>query len=101
METFILKLAVAVIPLVILVASVTISSRCTRHPLSRHRRCRHMLRSVIPVVALIALVTVSTGVARNVERNRTAAVPQDHSGPEISVSSVSSMMNGLYAASGR
>ena len=50
METFIIKLAVAVIPLILLVASViTISSLVhwyTHHPLARHRRRRHMLRSL-------------------------------------------------------
>lgn len=50
METFLLKLAVAVIPLVALVASVIIitgiSSRYTRHPLAWHRKRRSILRAL-------------------------------------------------------
>lgn len=50
METFIIKLTVAVIPLILLVASViAISSLVqwyTHHPLAWHRRRRHMLRSL-------------------------------------------------------
>lgn len=102
METFLLKLVVAVVPLVILVASVTVSSELSsRHTRSRHRRCRPMLRAVVPVVALIALATISTGVARNTEHDRTTAAPHLQPVPEFPVGSVSSMMNGLYAASGR
>lgn len=56
METFILKLAVAVIPLVLLVASVTtiskISSWYTHHPLTWHRRRRHILRALAAGVML-------------------------------------------------
>jgi len=56
METFILKLAVAVIPLVVLVASVTIfsalSSWYTHHPLAWHRTCRSILRSMASGVML-------------------------------------------------
>ena len=50
METFLLKLAVAVIPLVTLVASVVIisgiSSWYAHHPLAWHRRRRSILRAV-------------------------------------------------------
>lgn len=50
METFILKLAVAVIPLVALVVSVVsisiISSWYAHHPLAWHRRNRTMLRAL-------------------------------------------------------
>lgn len=50
METFILKLVVAVIPLVALVASVvtisSISSWYAHHPLAWHRRNRSILRAV-------------------------------------------------------
>jgi hypothetical protein len=50
METFIFKLAVAVIPLIILVTSaVTISAFShwyARHPLAWHRRRRHFLRTL-------------------------------------------------------
>lgn len=50
METFILKLAVAVIPLVVLVASVTIittlSKQTVHHPLSWHRTRRNALRGL-------------------------------------------------------
>lgn len=50
METFLLKLAVAVIPLALLVASVTliasVSQWYSRHPLSRHRRRRSIRRVV-------------------------------------------------------
>lgn len=50
METFFLKLAVAVIPLVALVASVVtisnISSWYAHHPLTWHRRNRTILRAL-------------------------------------------------------
>lgn len=50
METFLLKLAVAVIPLVALVVSVvslsSISSRYAHHPLTWHRRNRTILRAL-------------------------------------------------------
>jgi hypothetical protein len=50
METFLLKLAVAVIPLFLLVTSVTlisaVSSWYTHHPLAWHRRRRHFLRTL-------------------------------------------------------
>lgn len=50
METFIVKLAVAVIPLFLLVGSVTTTSSFShwyvRHPLSWHRRRRQMLRAL-------------------------------------------------------
>ena len=46
METFILKLAVAVIPLILLVTSVTLVSHLSfwysHHPLAWHRRRRHI-----------------------------------------------------------
>jgi len=49
METFILKLAVTVIPLVVLVAFVTIISKLslwsTHHPLAWHRKRRDILRA--------------------------------------------------------
>lgn len=49
MEIFILKLAVAVIPLVFLVVSVNISTSLSHwyvhNPLARHRRRRHLLRT--------------------------------------------------------
>lgn len=50
METFILKLAVAVIPLVLLVAFVTtissLSHWYTQHPLAWHRKRRSILRAL-------------------------------------------------------
>jgi hypothetical protein len=50
METFILKLAVAVIPLIVLVASVNIITSVSkwhaRRPLARRRSCRHILRAL-------------------------------------------------------
>jgi len=50
METFLLKLAVAVIPLILLVTSVTlisaVSSWYTRRPLAWHRRRRYALRAL-------------------------------------------------------
>ena len=50
METFIFKLAVAVIPLVTLVASVTFLSKLSawyaHHPLSWHRTRRHVLHAL-------------------------------------------------------
>ena len=50
METFFFKLVVAVIPLVALIASVTIisdiSSCYTRRPLAWHRRRRTILRAL-------------------------------------------------------
>lgn len=50
METFLLKLAVAVIPLITLVASVvtisSISSWYAHHPLAWHRRNRSILRAL-------------------------------------------------------
>ncbi|MDU0458461.1 MAG: hypothetical protein RW306_06960 [Geobacteraceae bacterium] len=56
METFCLKLAVAVIPLILLVASViitsTISSRYRHHPLAWHRKRRHILRAMAAGVML-------------------------------------------------
>lgn len=56
METFIIKLAVAVIPLILLVASVIAISSLhywyTHHPLSWHRRRRHMLRALAHGVVL-------------------------------------------------
>ena len=48
METFLLKLAVAVIPLILLVTSVNLISSLsqwyTHRPLAWHRRRRHFLR---------------------------------------------------------
>ncbi len=56
METFILKLAVAVIPLILPVTSVTaistLSHWYTRRPLAWHRRRRHILRALAHGVAL-------------------------------------------------
>ena len=56
METFFLKLSVAVIPLVALVASVTIisdlSSWYTHHPLAWHRRRHSILRALASGVML-------------------------------------------------
>lgn len=56
METFILKLAVAALPLVLLVTSVTIisnlSSWHTHHPLARHRKRRSILRTLAGAVTL-------------------------------------------------
>lgn len=56
METFFLKLVVAVIPLVVLVASVvtisSISSWYAHHPLAWHRRRRTILRAVASGVML-------------------------------------------------
>jgi hypothetical protein len=56
METFILKLAVAVIPLVVLVASVTIISHLSSwyalHPLAWRRKRRHILRALADGVML-------------------------------------------------
>lgn len=49
METFIIKLAVAVIPLAVLVVSVTTLTLLTNHhhhPLSWHRTRRNVLRSL-------------------------------------------------------
>lgn len=50
METFILKLAVAVIPMVVLVISVTLISSLlswyTQHPLAWHRKRRSILRAL-------------------------------------------------------
>lgn len=50
MESFILKLTVAVVPLVVLIASVTgcsrLSSWYTHHPLSWHRKRRSLLRAL-------------------------------------------------------
>lgn len=56
METFFLKLAIAVIPLVALVTSVItiygISSWYAHHPLAWHRRRRTILRAVAAGVML-------------------------------------------------
>lgn len=56
METFFIKLAVAVIPLVALVASIviisSISSWYAHHPLAWHRRRRAILRAVAAGVML-------------------------------------------------
>lgn len=56
METFLLKLAVAVIPLIALVASIitvsSISSWYAHHPLAWHRRRRTILRAVAAGVML-------------------------------------------------
>jgi hypothetical protein len=56
METFILKLAVAVIPLVVLVASVTIFSTLSKkhvhHPLVWQRTRRNMMRALAAGVML-------------------------------------------------
>jgi hypothetical protein len=56
MEIFILKLAVAVIPLVLLVASVTIISTLSKkrvhHPLAWHRTRRDMMRALAAGVML-------------------------------------------------
>jgi hypothetical protein len=56
METFILKLAVAVIPLVVLITSVTLcsclSSWHSRHSQSTHRRRRSILRAIAAGVML-------------------------------------------------
>lgn len=50
METFVIKLSVAVIPLVVLVASVVIHSKLSswhiRRPLAWHRTRRHVLRAM-------------------------------------------------------
>jgi hypothetical protein len=56
METFILKLAVAVIPLILLITSVitisSISHWYVRHPLAWHRKRRHLLRTMAHGVLL-------------------------------------------------
>jgi hypothetical protein len=56
METFILKLAVAVIPLIFLITSVitisSISRWYVRHPLAWHRRRRQVLRTMAHGVLL-------------------------------------------------
>lgn len=56
METFLVKLAVAVIPLVALVASVVIifiiSTRHAHRPLAWHRRRRNILRALAAGVML-------------------------------------------------
>ena len=56
METFILKLAVAVIPLLVLVASVTLisnlSSWYTHHPFCWHRKRHSILRTLAGGVML-------------------------------------------------
>lgn len=56
METFILKLAVAVIPLVALVASVTaitsLSKWYVHHPLAWHRRRRNIQRALAAGIML-------------------------------------------------
>jgi hypothetical protein len=56
MKTFIFKLAVAVIPLLTLIASITIisgiSSWYTHHPLAWHRRRRNILRALSAGVML-------------------------------------------------
>ena len=50
METFLIKLAVAVIPLILLVTSVNLISSFshwyTHRPLAWHRRRRHFLRTI-------------------------------------------------------
>jgi hypothetical protein len=55
METFILKLAVAVIPLALLVTSVLIISKLSswhiRHPSVRHRTRRRSLRTLAAEVS--------------------------------------------------
>jgi len=56
METFILKLAVAIIPLAVLVASVTTISKLsmwyTHHPHSWHRQRQSILRALASGVML-------------------------------------------------
>jgi hypothetical protein len=56
METFILKLAIAAIPLVVLVASVTIFSTLSKkhahHPLAWQRTRRNMMRALAAGVML-------------------------------------------------
>jgi hypothetical protein len=56
MEIFFIKLAVAVIPLIVLVGAVTvipsISRCCTHHHLAWHRRRRRILRAVAGGVML-------------------------------------------------
>lgn len=56
METFFLKLAVAVVPLVVLVASVAtisnLSSWYSRHPLAWQRKRRNILRTLAAGVML-------------------------------------------------
>ena len=56
MESFILKLAVAVIPLILLVTSVTaistLSHSHSHRPLAWHRRRRHSLRALAHGTAL-------------------------------------------------
>jgi hypothetical protein len=56
METFLLELAVAVIPLILLIASVNLisaaSRRNTHRPLAKYRRRRNILRSLAHGVLL-------------------------------------------------
>jgi hypothetical protein len=56
METFFLKLAVAVTPLILLVAAVNITTLLRKwyahRPLARHRSHRHILRA-LPVGAML------------------------------------------------
>lgn len=56
METFILKLVIAIIPLVVLIASVTIFSKLyswyTHHPLDWHRTRHSILRTLASGVML-------------------------------------------------
>ena len=56
MKTLILKLTVAVIPLIVLIASVTsiykLSFWYTHHPLSWHRKRRNLLRALAAGVVM-------------------------------------------------
>ena len=57
--------------------------------------------TVIPLVVLVTLVIFSSGVARKAACFQVAAVSHTQPGPEFIGSSLSGVMDNLYAASGR
>jgi len=109
METFILKLVVAIIPLVVLVASVTTISKLsmwyTHQPLTWHRNREVVMKSianklivaVIALIAMTAIIAASTVISKKVERCQSASMVFSQRGPEIIGNSYTEMMNTLFA----
>ena len=57
--------------------------------------------TIISLVAMATLVIFSSGVARKIACFQAAAVPHTQPGPEFVASSIGTLMDNLYAASGR
>ena len=57
--------------------------------------------AIIPIIVLTIVVIFSTPLAKKVEQSRMAAIQTVQPGPEMLAGSYSTMLNTLYATSGR